>query len=828
MKNTAAFTYFTFISRIILFIYCVFNTANLQAADIQWKHSIDERWQQSAQQSLKVNSVDKLELSIAPAPDILYLVIENPRVKLTIDQRVEYVANMFGQVIKLQPNTAYHFQLTAPYTAYTTVELLNAEQLVSQQQHEAWIWGVICSVLVVLAMYAIISGNWWQQTMHYWFLGLVIAALSFISIHSGMIQNWLKLPNAVLSSGLYHFSMVLMTLCFVGITKSVLTFKCATRAFRQLFNIVISLLAVVSLACLFVPLPFGYYLALSFALLSALICTYSSLVAKPDKKSGSSQRGYTGSWVIFSIMLGAILISSVLPLSANFNYLLPAVITLHIFTMALILAERQVGMLKQTLSVVNHRRKQGSSLQYAALHDKLTGLPNQLALETYFMQVIKKHNSSKYALVLLKLKNFETLNHNLGYSTGDMVIVQMARRLNRLLAERAEVVPLASNGTDEQLCLAALSGVTYAFVLDVTEQKHVLEYLALELRQQLPDPIALDALVIENDISMGAAYFPADGDNFDTLLNSAHTALEFGVVNNQLLSEFTPDQEPISIEQRELAAELKEALKQDQLQLMIQPVVEINYKKIVAGEILIRWRHPEKGLIQPNDFIHLAEKTGAIYGITRWVIKSAVEALVDWRKQSIDAQVSVNISNRDLLQHELIDYIADLLKQHDIPANKLVLEINENALTSDTLQAHDALLRLHKLGVHTVIDDFGTGITSLSLIRKLPLNGVKIDRAFVQSLMEGETAKTIVNTVIDIGRNLELDVIAEGVEDLELEDKLRRMGCNLTQGFLYSKPFALEGFVSWVQQWEKSRSSTNNMAKKNNQETDISTDLQND
>ncbi|AWB66562.1 hypothetical protein C2869_09020 [Saccharobesus litoralis] len=742
-------------------------------------------------------------VQVSPQPEQQFLYVSSPKIQINVPQHVTPLKGALGQVYKLTPETTATLQLTSRLPVFSQIYLLSAEQLVSLQQHQTWVWGIIVTILVVLATYALISGSWWQQTMQYWFTALSVTALLFISLHSGLLNTWFGLPQGVASSSLYSLSIVLMMLCFVGLSKTVLVFKQNIQRYRRFFNILIVVLAAIAICTILLPTLYAYYLSFAACLVSSLICSYFSYLSSPLKQGKNSQRGYLSSWLLFSFAIGFMLMISILPVNWSVNFLLPAAITLHIFSMALSLAERHVGQLRSTVLHAQNRRVKDASLQYAALHDKLTGLPSQLALEKHFQQLTQANKNHEIALVVIRINNFAQLNHTLGFSTGDMVLLQMARRLNRLLLERQEVICIEQNQAQEKLALAALNGVRFAFLLDVSKQSHLLENLSLQLRQQLPEPISMDGIIVENDISLGAAYYPNDGKDLTALLNSAQTALDYGSQTNQLLTEFSPEQEPITPEQKQLALELKQAINDDQLKLMVHPIVEINYRKVVAGEVLIRWRHPQRGLISPQDFIHVAEKTGVIYGLTRWVLSAAIQELAKWQQANIQCQISVNISNRDLLQHELIDFIAGQLNKANVAANKLILEIREGAITADPQQAHDAIIRLDKLGVHTVIDDFGTGLSALGLIRELPLKGLKVDRSFVKSLTEGDTAKTIVNTVVDVGRNLGLDVVAEGVEDEEVEDKLRRMGCNLSQGFLYSQPFDLAGFVSWTQQWQQ-------------------------
>ncbi|WP_143870551.1 bifunctional diguanylate cyclase/phosphodiesterase [Catenovulum sediminis] len=456
------------------------------------------------------------------------------------------------------------------------------------------------------------------------------------------------------------------------------------------------------------------------------------------------------------------------------------------------------------------------TLQHWALHDTLTGLPNSISLEHNFRRIVQQNPNSDLAVAIIKLDDFETLNQTLGYSTGDMVLIQISKRINQTLAKQNSVYTIETQDktpeykpestqqnapTDKKL--AALSGLRFAFIADLTQQKHIFDLLVNEIRQAIPAPIPYESMMLNISFRLGIAPCIHHSYDIQKLLQQAQHALDSNQTQHLGYSTYSPDMEVFNQSHQSLLSDLNLAVNNNQLELFIQPIIDLKSRSIVAGESLIRWRHPKQGLIPPEQFIQLAEHTGVIYSITRWVLTESVQALVKLKSEGVDCAISVNLSSKDLLQHEFIDFIQNLLEANQLDATQLILEIREQALIQAPQQSHDIIERLDSIGIKTVIDDFGTGFSSLAYLRKLPISGLKIDRQFIANLTQGSRHKTLVNTIIDVGRNLQLKIYAEGIEDREIEQKMKEMGCDLAQGFLYSRPIEFAGFTHWAKQWRQ-------------------------
>lgn len=430
------------------------------------------------------------------------------------------------------------------------------------------------------------------------------------------------------------------------------------------------------------------------------------------------------------------------------------------------------------------------------LHDEISGLPNKWLIKQDFIKAVTTQPQAQLALVLIKIDHFERVNQLLGYSHANLVLSQIARRLNQAACVHQGIIPLSS--TDAYV--AHLGGVDFLLLVDQAGKQHQAGYLAHQLEQQIAEPLLLRGCAVDYRIVSGISLYPQHGQDFNELVEKAHLALQQRLISSvdspvyqSEMSETTPDK-------LAMMAELQQAIAARQLQLDVQPQVLLPDRQVVAAEVLLRWAHPVHGLLAPKQFIPLAESMGLMFPLTCWVLQQTVQMLATLQKEGIMLQLAVNISSSDLLQIELVEHIQQLLETHQVKPGQLILELKEEALMLDAQAVLPMLQRLRALGLVLVLDDFGTGYTSLGMLREFPLQQVKIDAQFISGMHKSDAQVAITGAIIDLAKNLRLDVVAEGVEEQPTAEKLNRMGCIRAQGFLFSQPFALAGLPAWIRQ----------------------------
>jgi diguanylate cyclase (GGDEF)-like protein len=423
--------------------------------------------------------------------------------------------------------------------------------------------------------------------------------------------------------------------------------------------------------------------------------------------------------------------------------------------------------------VRRERRRVEQRLAHLAYHDPLTDLPNRTLLHDRLDQAtrIANREGTSLALLLLDLNGFKEINDTLGHHAGDRVLQCIASRLRTTLREADTVARLGGDEFAVLLPLADLDGALLA---------------AQKLLQEVEQPCVIDHKALSVRASLGIACFPEHGSTADTLLQKADVAMYSAKTDGVGISVYAPNRDRNTHRRLTLIAELRKGLDENQFFLEYQPILHLRTNLIIGVEALVRWKHPQHGRVLPGRFIHMAEQTGLINPLTTIVLETAIR---EWSQQptSPPLTVSVNLSPRTLRDPMLPHRIAGMLAVFSAPHASLALEITENILMSDPSRSMDCLKRLHELGVRVVIDDFGTGYSSLSYLHRLPADELKIDRSFVAGLMGGQD-EVIVRSTIDLAHNLGLTVVAEGVENAEVQARLLAMGCDAAQGTFISPP----------------------------------------
>jgi diguanylate cyclase (GGDEF)-like protein/PAS domain S-box-containing protein len=434
---------------------------------------------------------------------------------------------------------------------------------------------------------------------------------------------------------------------------------------------------------------------------------------------------------------------------------------------------------------ISERKRQTAQLEYQALHDALTGLPNRVLLHDRLAQAIRlaTRSGEPLALLLIDLDGFKEVNDTLGHQAGDALLRQVARRLLGALRESDTVARL---GGDEFAILLPGMGSAGA------------PATARRLLQAIGQTTAIDDYAIDVGASIGIALFPEHGAEPETLLRHADVAMYVAKRDRSGIAIYAPEHDRHTPERLAMMSELRAAVQQEQFELHFQPIVALHGCNVVRAEALIRWRHPRHGLLSPDTFIPLVEDTNLVMPLTRWVLGEALRHCERWHRAGRPIGVAVNVSPRVLHEAELPRLLKFLLARHKLPASAVTLEITEGALISYPQRALDMLMRLHKLGVRLAIDDFGTGYSSLAYVKQLPIDEIKIDKSFVIDMRDCESDAAIVRSTIDLAHNLGMQTVAEGVEHDAACQQLLAFGCDQGQGFFFARPLPAEQFDLWL------------------------------
>ena len=441
--------------------------------------------------------------------------------------------------------------------------------------------------------------------------------------------------------------------------------------------------------------------------------------------------------------------------------------------------------------LVEELQAEALAKEYQAYHDILTSLPNRTFFsERLAAETAARKPAQRLAVLLMDLDEFKEINDTLGHDVGDAVLIAIGERM-------ADAV-----GADG--LVTRLGGDEFA-VLVPHEPAEGFASVARRVAEVVTRPLVIGDMVLELRTSIGVAVCPDHGERGSLLLQRADVAM-YVAKNHQVdIIEYTPEQDHHSARRLGLVGDLRQALEADALELHFQPKAELATGTVYGVEALLRWYHPVHGMVPPDEFIPMAEHSGLIGPLTTWVLRRALTQQAQWAEQGIDLSMAVNISARSLLQPDLVEEVASRLREAGVPPERLTLEITESSVMVDPVRSVAILEQLSALGTRISVDDFGTGYSSLSRLTKLPVDEVKIDKSLVFNMLSDPGDLAVVRATIDLARHLELEVVAEGIEDGVTWERLRELGCGRAQGYYLSRPVPASDLEGWLQHWEDNR-----------------------
>ena len=438
------------------------------------------------------------------------------------------------------------------------------------------------------------------------------------------------------------------------------------------------------------------------------------------------------------------------------------------------------------LEKLNGKLQQANGeLQFLAVHDPLTGLPNRALIVDRLERGIltAQRDDRQLALIMIDLNNFKDVNDTLGHAAGDQLLVSLGKRFLGLV--------------EDDLTLGRLGGDEFAVVLPGAGIDRALAVSSM-LQDLLQQPIDIDDRIITLDASMGVSIYPDHGTRPSDLMKCADVAMYVAKRNKLAVSVYNSQNNPYDQGHLELTRDLRTAIKRNDIDLYLQPKVDIRSGTLIGAEALARWRHPVQGDVPPSKFVPILEQTGLIKEFALQVLEKAVRYCKQCERAGYEISVAVNLSVHNLRDETLPDQVEDILARHDLDSSRLTLEITESAVMDDYMKSIEVLGELSDMGIELSIDDFGTGYSSLGYLKRMPVQQLKIDRSFVGDMIMSRDDAVIVRSTIDLAHNLGLKTVAEGVETEAVLAVLSEMGCDMAQGYLISRPLPMEEFFLFL------------------------------
>ncbi len=451
------------------------------------------------------------------------------------------------------------------------------------------------------------------------------------------------------------------------------------------------------------------------------------------------------------------------------------------------LAQTQTALEKENQAkqqALNEATALSERMHYEAYHDTLTGLPNRRHFQRTIVDALAGADGTHHqAVLLMDLNRFKDVNDTLGHQAGDELLKAVAQRIRE--------------NTPDDVVLARLGGDEFAAFAQVRKARSA-DVIARGITQALHSHIDVQGYHIAMQASIGIATFPHDGNSAESLLRNADIAMYQAKAAGLPVKRYDASDETDSPNRLALTADLRHALDNDELSLYFQPKIDLTRNEIVGAEALCRWQHPKHGFVSPDLFIPIAEQSGMIRDLSQWVFRSAFRQIAAWQRQHISIELSVNVSANNLLDESLPAFVDQLARDFSVQPETIQFEITESAIMTDPGKAEQVIKRLSDWGASVAIDDFGTGYSSLAYIKRLAVDELKVDKSFILNLLDSADDQIIVRSTIELAHNLGMTVVAEGIENVETAEMLRRYGCEIGQGYYYCRPLPPEVLTHYL------------------------------
>jgi len=485
----------------------------------------------------------------------------------------------------------------------------------------------------------------------------------------------------------------------------------------------------------------------------------------------------------FLISYMGLALFSVLVITGYSKY---GIFSVGIFLAPLLFARQMFQRTHSLQQATDELAEKQAENEHQALHDSLTGMPNRMFFHQRLLEEIEnaRRTGGRMAVMLMDLDHFKEINDTLGHHFGDLLLQEIGPRLSSVLR-------------DNDL-MARLGGDEFGIMLPDLPSEEVALRIADRVLEELEQPVAVEGLALDVSGSVGISMFPMHAEDAETLLRRADVAMYVAKENGGGYEVYQDSFDRHNPQRLTLIGQVRPALESGEFVMFYQPKVRLMDGRVAGAEALIRWEHPTLGLVPPDEFIPLVEKTVLLRPLTHYVAETVLKQWKEWAGMGIRIPISINVSPRSLLDSDLPDAIGQLLQETQVPPAFLRIELTEGFLMGDSGRSIAVLDALSNIGVGLSIDDFGTGYSSLSYLKRLPIEEIKVDRTFVMQMHVDANDFMIVRATVDLGRNLGLRVVAEGVEDLATFDRLADFGCDEAQGFYISKPLSAIEFTRWL------------------------------
>jgi len=717
---------------------------------------------------------------------------------------------LFPISLKFDEPVDVYFRVSTQGSTQFPISIWSANKFSFEDQDEQVVKAVYYGMILALVLYNLFLFVSIKERPYIYYVGFMASVLMLMAGAHGFLFQYVY-PDSPSIHNMNLLVTVPSTVLFATLFSSYFLHlsKLAPR-----LNVLFNILAVIFILCIvgafIVPYGISTRISMFLAIPASIVIMFTGPYAWYKGQAGAKY--FTVAWVF--LMAGIVITAAnkfgLLPINVFTENAMSVGSSIEAILLSFALADRfnterfaKFKAQRKQLEEAEQRKTAETKLYYQATHQAVNGFPNIVMLQKLLHKLL--HSESQglrhFSLVFIHLSRIQEVNNTLGHANADIVLSIFSKRLSNIkIDDNVSLVMEKIDGTTHYF--AHIEGVIFAHILKSGEQSKALEAV-VKIRKELAEPIEFNGMELDLGLSIGIASYPTHGADIETIIRHARVAIDSANSLNDHTGIYSQEINPYNARRLVLMGELKKAIEGNDLALHYQPIICCATGEMLGAEALLRWNHPTLGFVPPDEFVLVAEKTGIIRSLTYWVLDNALAAQAIWPQGSNRKTISVNISAVNLHEKDFESNLLALLNKHKVRPQDLVLELTETSVMTDPENAMTVLKNLAAVGVKIGIDDFGTGHSSLSYIQQLPVYEIKIDRSFVMAMDQVSSDEVIVKTTLNLSHDLGYKVVAEGVENQNVLDRLGKMGCDLAQGYHIARPMPLEALMEWIEEREK-------------------------
>jgi EAL domain-containing protein (putative c-di-GMP-specific phosphodiesterase class I) len=643
-----------------------------------------------------------------------------------------------------------------------------------------------------------------RERMYLYYAVSTLVLMLFFAIMRAKLYPYIFSDNPAF----HHFLLLILpSTCLFFATVFSREFL-SIRKYGKYSNYAINFIIAICLACMVGVFVLDSQTSLKLSVLSVIPGSFILLLLGPIIALMGNRIAwvYTLAWgtFMFGVAMTALSKQGYLPVNFMTEYGMQLGSVLEVFILNAALAYRFYRahvdkITAQEARLLEHTERRGAEVKllHNSMSDAVTMMPNRSSFELQIFHSINDRGTSRIGVCIIEISRYSEISKTLGHQNTDLMMREVAQRFNSALDQIPGRILIDGPSFSANLCALESGSFGVLINMDTAESTTIREQIN-QLLHDLSQPVEFKDMRLELQPVIGVAVCPEHGLNAATLLRHAQVAADSSDAFERSLSYYRPEYDQYNARRLMMISELKDALSTDQLELYLQPKYSLKDKSVIGVEALVRWHHERYGLVRPDEFIELAEQTGIIKPLTRWVISNALVHQAELLKKGYDLSMSINLSTVNLKEQDLIPYLESLLQETDVDPSKIYLELTETSMMSNPLDAIEVLEKIRAIGIKISIDDFGSGYSSLAYLKALPANEIKIDKSLVFEICRNANSETIAKMTIDMCHKLGFTVVAEGVETQDVMDRLVDLDCDVIQGYLLTPPLPAEKLINWL------------------------------